>query len=80
MKREFDLDPIGTPNIQAASAIIVGQKPQNKPYVNIDILGAEGKRTVVGLKDKDLERFAVNILKALGKVNIHYQSIEPPKQ
>jgi hypothetical protein len=66
MKTEFDLEPIGTPDIQLASAVIVGQKPENNPYVNIDIVDADGKRIVVGVKDKDLELFAVNILKALG--------------
>lgn len=48
-----------------SSAIIVGQSPESKPYVNIELIDREENRLLFGIKDKDLERFAVNILKAL---------------
>lgn len=39
---------------------IVGKRPENKPYVSI---GVDDETFFIS--DKDLERFAVNILKAL---------------
>lgn len=48
------------------TAIIIGQSPENKPYVNIEVIDKDDNRLLLGIKDKDLERFAVNILKALG--------------
>lgn len=48
------------------TAIIIGQSPENKPYVNIEAVDKDDNRLLLGVKDKDLERFAVSILKALG--------------
>ncbi len=40
---------------------IIGQAPKHKPYLSINF----GLHQVYHLADKDLERFSVNILKAL---------------
>lgn len=63
MKKEFDLDEIGGGEYTPGT-ISIGLKSENqkKPFVSIHINGLERS---VYLKDKDLETFAVNILKAL---------------
>lgn len=65
-KTTFYLEKIGGGWTQNADIKIIGQAPSNKPYVNIEVVSMAGVRTVLGIQDKDLERFAVNILKALG--------------
>ncbi len=67
MKIEFKLDAPMT-YIQKATARIIGGSQNTKPYVAIDIIrrgSVNWKDTSVFIQDKDLERFAVNILKAL---------------
>lgn len=62
MKTKFNLDySLGVEN---ATAQIIGLKPERKPYVSIEITRL-GLTTSVFVNDKDLELFAVNILKAL---------------
>lgn len=64
MKTEFDL-MVPNPSGDRASGFtikIIGKEPNNKPYVAIDFMHHNG---VYIIPDKDLERFAVNILKAL---------------
>lgn len=75
MKTDFELD---VPYyFSSAKAQIIGRRPEHKPYVAISIsrFGFKGadnsypsvnwKDTAIHIRDKDLERFAVNILKAL---------------
>lgn len=66
-KTEFELEDFsyGKP-FQRSTISIIGQRPVNDPYVNINLIDAEGRNFVFGIQDKDLERFAVNVLKALG--------------
>lgn len=45
-------------------ATIIGKYPENLPYVSISITGNECNSSAF-IKDKDLERFAINILKSL---------------
>lgn len=75
MKTEFELD---APHyFSKVEARIIGTAPKWKPYVAICLTrhgfnsddktapSVNWKDTAVHIKDKDLERFAVNILKAL---------------
>lgn len=64
-KTEFELEVLEGGPFQRAEALIIGRSPADKPYVNIDLVNGVGKRIELGIKDRDLERFAVNILKAL---------------
>ena len=59
MKKEFTLDSHVAFSEQPKIRII-GTKPKFKPYVHVQV---DGKYAFV--EDKDLERLAVNILKAL---------------
>lgn len=63
MKREFELEEYnGDKFVPCGEKMnIVGQSPQHLPYVSIEVDNCE-----YFIPDKDLERFAVNILKALG--------------
>lgn len=72
-KTKFELDvPV---YFKSAQASIIGTKPKHTPYVSITITRWGNKKdhgtypdwidTAIHLKDEDLERFAVNILKAL---------------
>ncbi len=71
MKTNFELQEFnrGRNERTGGSITIIGKLPKWKPYVTIKVHHAdkEGKNAHRGLfiKDKDLERFAVNILKAL---------------
>jgi hypothetical protein len=60
MKTEFQLD-IPDNQTKGAIAKIIGERPSCKPYLMIII----EKKNSLFVKDRDLERFAVNILKAL---------------
>lgn len=64
MKTEFDLMvPQSSGDRKSGFVLkIIGQEPKNKPYVSVDFMHSGG---VYVIPDKDLERFAVNILKAL---------------
>jgi hypothetical protein len=66
MKTEFDLMiPRSDGDIKSGFTLnIIGQEPNNKPHLSVDF-GSAGRSKVYVLADKDLERFAVNILKAL---------------
>lgn len=45
---------------------IIGRSPKDKPYVSINVHGLKEATMASGwIPDEDLERFAVNILKAL---------------
>ena len=49
----------------SAKASIIGKAPEHKPFVAITVCNAENTLADLYIKDKDLERFAVNILKAM---------------
>lgn len=63
MKTRFNLEMVvGMDLIETDGYInIIGKNPRIPPYVSIDINGINS----VFIKDKELEEFAVNILKAL---------------
>lgn len=64
MKRKFELETYSsaaTIFVRGGSIEIIGTRPKESPYVVIDTPIPHP----VFIKDKDLERFAVNILKAL---------------
>lgn len=65
-KENFELED-GSGKKITGSILIVGHKPKFKPYVTIKLYRANEKEEHKHgfIKDKDLERFAVNILKAL---------------
>lgn len=65
MKTEFELQAfMGGAWIDSGFKIeIIGNRPEHKPYISIEF-GASSSQTHI-MKDKDTERFAVNILKAL---------------
>ncbi len=67
MKTEFQLDS-HLADLSRSKISIVGTKPDSKPYVRIELPNLENvtsTNTCLFILDKDLERFAVNILKAL---------------
>lgn len=64
MKTIFILDTVN-PYKSTAEARIVGLSPEYKPYVSIRITTPNGVETSACIPDAQLERFAVNILKAL---------------
>lgn len=63
MKTEFTLEQMqGAETWNSFTQIkIIGKAPEHKPYVVI----TSGSDDDLFIKDEDLERFAVNILKAL---------------
>lgn len=63
MKTEFELEVAGDGRIlpSPATISIIGKEPNHSPYVSITVFNTRQHF----LRDKDLERFAVNILKAL---------------
>lgn len=65
MKTDFELEATMShpTRIEKTSNLIriIGQAPKNAPYVVIEI----SHLTSMFIQDKDLERFAVNILKTL---------------
>jgi hypothetical protein len=69
MKTEFELEfPASSVRVHGHKGVvsIVGKRPEHNPYVSIATEGNDpGKGISAFIKDKDLERFAVNILKAL---------------
>lgn len=70
LKTFFNADEnIAYPKLTCTVSII-GKKPENKPYVGISMYEDESQIGYVWLKDKDLERFAVNILKALNSKHL----------
>jgi hypothetical protein len=62
-KTEFELER--SAGLQIAEAKIIGNAPEDKPYLSIRFVTGVGKTFVANLEGRDLERFAVNILKAL---------------
>lgn len=64
MKTEFDLDTT-SPTESVAVAHIIGLGPDYRPYISIRITTPNGVETSACIQDKDMETFAVNILKAL---------------
>jgi len=72
MKTEFELDTMlthivgyknGTGN---AKAKIIGKAPKHKTYVAIAVTNDKNTLADLYIKDKDLEKFAINILTAIG--------------
>lgn len=64
LKTKFDLDRGA--GLQIATASIVRDRPKSTPFVNIKFVNGAGKVYFANVANADLERFAVNILKALG--------------
>lgn len=68
MKTEFELDS-HLADLTGAKIQIVGRSPVHKPYVRIELPDGvkigNSKNTCMFICDNDLERFAVNILRAL---------------
>lgn len=50
----------------SATAKIIGKSPIDKPYVSITVCNEKNTLADMSICNKDLERFAVNILKATG--------------
>lgn len=61
MKTEFFLDSDDAEHT-GSNIKIIGHAPKHRPYVSVNI---SNQRHSLFIEDKDLERFAVNILKAL---------------
>jgi hypothetical protein len=67
MKTTFDLDS-HLADLSGSTIQIVGKSPDHKPYVRIELPRLENvtsSNTCLFIEDKDLERFAINILKAI---------------
>lgn len=71
MKTHFQCDSLsGTRNLLLN---IIGKKPNDKPYVRISSTSEDGEHSISGcVRDKDLERFAVNILKSIGSKKLKH--------
>lgn len=63
MKTEFELEVLEESSLYGR-AFIIGEYPKHLPYLKIEVCDKEHEHNLC-IKDKDLERFAVNILKAL---------------
>jgi hypothetical protein len=65
MKTEFELEVSSSEAVSFRDSgyklKIIGREPEEKPYVSLYF----GVHQCYVIKDRDLERFAVNILKAL---------------
>jgi len=67
MKTEFKLDS-HLADLSGSTISIIGKSVDSKPYVRIELPelhNLTSRNTCLFIEDKDLERFAVNILKAL---------------
>lgn len=64
MKTEFELE-VTYPTNSKGKVLIIGEQPNHTPYVSFRLKTPNAVEVSGCLKDKDLERFAVNILKAL---------------
>lgn len=64
MKVEFELNSKGV-STESGKIRIVGLPPNYKPYVSISLTSLNGVKLSGCIQDRDLERVAVNILKAL---------------
>lgn len=69
MKTKFELEfPASSIRVHGHKGVaeIIGKRPEHEPYLSFAVEGNDaGKGCSAFIKDKDLERFAVNILKAL---------------
>lgn len=69
MKTKFELDVLQSPfNINNGSITIIGTEPKYAPYIKIEIEGKQvngNKMVSACIKDVDIEKFAINILKAI---------------
>lgn len=63
MKTSFELEKLVDMRYGAAFLLIIGKAPKHKPYVKLETNIPDVSDYAI--KDKDLERFAVNVLKAL---------------
>jgi hypothetical protein len=62
MKTEFQLVWASGHEVPGAKVSIIGQAPEDAPYLSLKVYQSSDP---IFIQDKDLERFAVNILKAL---------------
>ena len=69
MKTVFELEncrQLGTRNMIR----IIGKSPKDSPYVSIETDQSDNPTKQLFIKDKDLELFVVNILKALNSKRV----------
>lgn len=64
-KTEFELET-DSKHLRVAEARISNKSKDEKPFVEIKMVNGFGRAFFAYVKDRDIERFAVNILKALG--------------
>lgn len=66
MKTAFDLDRNDAYPKLKGHIHIIGKRPENRPYLSVSFTTEDTGQVAHGwMHDHDLERFAVNILKAL---------------
>lgn len=63
-KTQFELVDSDDKSV-VGNALIIGREPNYKPYVSLKLYGKVDNSHYGFVADKDLERFAVNILKAI---------------
>lgn len=63
MKTTFNMEKINTRC--DATISIIGEKPKDKPYVQVQFINNKDSSGKLYLKNKGLEKFAINILKSL---------------
>lgn len=79
MKTEFELEVSSSESGFKDSGFalkIIGKAPKHKPYVSVYF----GVNQCYVIKDKDLERFAVNILKALKSKKLSSITKQPRRE
>lgn len=65
IKMDFELENNDAYPDQRGQIVIIGERPTHRPYLSVAFYKEGNQISHSWLPDKDLERFAVNILKAL---------------
>lgn len=65
MKHTFILDDNTAYSTQRTVINIIGQRPKDRPYISVSVFDNNNQISQSWMIDENLERFAVNILKAL---------------
>ncbi len=72
MKRRFELEHNGSYPKQRGIVNIIGSEPEDKPYLSICFMYEGNQIAHSWVSDKDLERLAVNILKAIKSKKLNH--------
>jgi len=72
--KQYELDKNDAyPEVTRSFMNIIGKRPNDRPYLSVTFCNEKGQFAYAWMKDKDLERFAVNILKALKSKKLNHE-------